>query len=231
MSRSARLLQLLDALRRARRPQPGPVLAQQLGISLRTLYRDIATLREQGADILGDPGLGFEMRPGFLLPPLMFTADELEALMLGARWVGKQADGQLAAAAASALERIRSSLPVELRTEIDTSGLLVPDMQAAERTAEPWQGPLRLAIRSQRKVLLRYRDQKEQASERCVWPFAMGFFEHVRVLVAWCELRQDFRHFRADRVLQVQELAERYPETRARLIQRWSRQMGYRIGR
>ena len=231
MSRSARLLQLLDTLRRACRPQPGPALARQLNISLRTLYRDIATLREQGADILGDPGLGFEMRPGFLLPPLMFTADELEALMLGARWVGKQADGQLAAAAASALERIRGSLPVELRTEIDTSGLLVPDMRSGERTAEPWQGPLRLAIRSQHKVLLRYRDQKDQASERCVWPFAMGFFDHVRVLVAWCELRQDFRHFRADRVLEVQDLAERYPESRARLIQRWSRQMGYRIGR
>lgn len=231
MSRSARLLQLLDALRRARQPQPGPVLARQMDISLRTLYRDIATLREQGADILGDPGLGFEMRPGFLLPPLMFTADELEALMLGARWVGKQADGQLAAAAASALERIRSSLPVDLRTEIDTSGLLVPDMRAGERTAEPWQGPLRLAIRSQHKVLLRYRDQKDQASERRVWPFAMGFFEHVRVLVAWCELRQDFRHFRADRVLDVQDLAERYPESRARLIQRWSRQRGYRVGR
>ena len=73
MSRSARLLQLLDTLRRARQPQAGPQLAQDLGVSLRTLYRDIATLRGQGADILGDPGLGFEMRPGFLLPPLMFN--------------------------------------------------------------------------------------------------------------------------------------------------------------
>src|SRR2546427_66958 len=91
MSRSARLLQLIDLLRRARLPQTGPVLARQLDVSLRTLYRDIATLREQGAAIAGDPGVGYEMRPGFLLPPLMFTPDELEALLLGARWASRQA--------------------------------------------------------------------------------------------------------------------------------------------
>ncbi len=92
MSRPARLLQLLDLLRRARQPRSGPQLAQMLQISLRTLYRDIATLREQGAAIVGDPGVGYEMRPGFLLPPLMFTADELEALLLGARWASQQAE-------------------------------------------------------------------------------------------------------------------------------------------
>ena len=106
MSRPARLLQLLDALRRARLPQTGPQLAQQLGVSLRTIYRDIATLRTQGADILGDPGLGFEMRPGFLLPPLMFNVDELEALLLGASWASLQADPQLAQAAQAAMDRI-----------------------------------------------------------------------------------------------------------------------------
>jgi len=96
MSRPARLLRLLDLLRRARQPQTGPALAQTLEVSLRTLYRDIASLREQGAAIEGDPGIGFEMRPGFLLPPLMFNADELEALLLGARWASLQADPQLA---------------------------------------------------------------------------------------------------------------------------------------
>jgi biotin operon repressor len=133
MSRSARLLQLLDTLRRARQPQTGPELAQALGVSLRTLYRDIATLRTQGADILGDPGIGFEMRPGFLLPPLMFNADELEALLLGARWASLQADPQLAQAATAAMDRIRSALPLELRIAVDTSGLLVPNMQTTRR--------------------------------------------------------------------------------------------------
>src|SRR5256885_969560 len=138
MSRSARLLQLIDLLRRARLPQTGPVLARQLDVSLRTLYRDIATLREQGAAIAGDPGVGYEMRPGFLLPPLMFTPDELEALLLGARWASRQADPELAQAATAALDRIRSALPLELRIEVDTSGLLVPPI-CHESVTEPWQ--------------------------------------------------------------------------------------------
>lgn len=229
MSRSARLLQLLDQLRRARQPQTGPALAQQLGVSLRTVYRDIATLREQGAAIAGEPGMGYEMRPGFLLPPLMFTPDELEALLLGARWASQQADPELAEAAQTALDRVRSALPLELRIEVDTSGLLVPPMHRADSAPEPWQTVLRRAIRQQRKIQLHYSDEKGQHSERCVWPFAMAFFDHTRVLTAWCELRQDFRHFRADRVRSVTPLEERYPEPRASLIERWSKQMCYRI--
>ena len=107
MSRAARLLQLLERLRAHRRPVAGAALAAELGVSLRTLYRDIATLREQGACIEGDPGVGYLLRPGFTLPPLMFSADELEALVLGARWVaGHAADPQLARAARDAVQRI-----------------------------------------------------------------------------------------------------------------------------
>lgn len=228
MARSARLLQLIDLLRRARLPQTGPALAQQLGVSLRTLYRDIATLRTQGAAIAGDPGVGYEMRPGFLLPPLMFTPDELEALLLGARWASHQADPELAQAASAALDRIRSALPLELRIEVDTSGLLVPPV-CHSGAAEPWQTALRLAIRRQHKVLLHYTDEKGQPSERRVWPFAMAFFEQRRILAAWCELRQDFRHFRADRVRCVTDQGERYPGHRSALIERWSQQMGYQV--
>ncbi|MEX8194100.1 helix-turn-helix transcriptional regulator [Comamonas guangdongensis] len=228
MSRSARLLQLLDALRRARQPQTGPQLAQQLDVSLRTLYRDIATLRAQGADILGDPGLGFEMRPGFLLPPLMFNADELEALLLGARWASLQADPQLAQAAGTAMDRIRSALPLDLRIAVDTSGLLVPNMQDSVRS-EPWQTALRRAIRAEHKVVLHYQDQHGTPTRRRVWPFAMAYFERSRVVSAWCELRQDFRHFRADRVHAMEDLGERYPHRRQELIQRWLEQTGYSI--
>ncbi|MBV8248971.1 MAG: YafY family transcriptional regulator [Comamonas sp.] len=228
MSRSARLLQLLDALRRARQPQTGPQLAQQLGVSLRTLYRDIATLRAQGADILGDPGMGFEMRPGFLLPPLMFNADELEALLLGARWASLQADPQLAQAAGTAMDRIRSALPLDLRIAVDTSGLLVPNMQDSPQS-EPWQTALRRAIRAEHKVVLHYQDQHGTPTRRRVWPFAMAYFERSRVVSAWCELRQDFRHFRADRVHALEDLGERYPHRRQELIQRWLEQTGYSI--
>lgn len=229
MSRSARLLQLLDQLRRARQPASGPALAQALGVSLRTIYRDIATLRAQGALIEGDPGIGYEMRPGFVLPPLMFTPDELEALLLGVRWASRQADPQLAGAAATAMDRIRSALPLDLRIAVDTSGLLVPAIHGDPAT-EPWQAALRIAIRRQHKVLLRYTDQQGRDTERLVWPFAMAFFDHSRVVAAWCELRQDFRHFRADRVRGVLDQQQRYPDHRQSLIERWSRETGHCIG-
>ena len=228
MSRSARLLQLLDLLRRARQPQTGPALAQTLDISLRTLYRDIASLREQGAAIEGDPGVGFEMRPGFLLPPLMFNADELEALLLGARWASLQADPHLAQAAEAAMDRIRTALPLDLRIAVDTSGLLVPNMHETP-APETWQAALRRAIRAEHKVVLHYQDQHGTLTERLVWPVAMAYFERSRVVTAWCELRQAFRHFRADRVHHLQDLGERYPEARQHLIQRWLAETGYTI--
>src|SRR5690606_491436 len=107
MSRAARLLDLIQLLRNRRVPVTGPALAAELGVSIRTLYRDIATLQAQGADIQGEPGLGYVLRPGFTLPPLMFSADEIEALVLGSRWVAKRAaDERLAAAASNALSKI-----------------------------------------------------------------------------------------------------------------------------
>ena len=230
MSRSARLLQLLDLLRRARQPQTGPALAHTLGVSLRTLYRDIASLREQGAAIVGDPGVGFEMRPGFLLPPLMFNADELEALLLGARWVSVQADPHLAHAATAAMDRIRTALPLDLRIAVDTSGLLVPNLCDAP-APEAWQAALRRAIRAEHKIVLHYQDQHGTMTERLVWPCAMAYFERSRIVVAWCELRQAFRHFRADRVHHLQDLEERYPNSRQQLIQRWLDETGYTIDR
>ena len=230
MSRSSRLLQLLDLLRRARQPQTGPALAHTLGVSLRTLYRDIASLREQGAAIVGDPGVGFEMRPGFLLPPLMFNADELEALLLGARWASMQADPHLAHAATAAMDRIRTALPLDLRIAVDTSGLLVPNLCDAP-APEAWQAALRRAIRAEHKIVLHYQDQHGTMTERLVWPCAMAYFERSRIVVAWCELRQAFRHFPADRVHQLQDLEERYPNSRQQLIQRWLDETGYTIDR
>ena len=219
-SRAARLLQLLDHLRRRRTPATGAALAQALGVSLRTLYRDIATLREQGAAIAGDPGVGYVLQPGFLLPPLMFTADELEALLLGARWVSLQADPELAGAAEGALARIASTLPATARVGLETSGLFVPRRSPAA-PPEPWLPVLRRAIREERKLALDYRDASGQATRRIIWPFAMAFFDHARLIAAWCELRQDFRHFRADRVAHLAATDQPLPERRHVLIRRW----------
>ena len=125
MSRSERLFDLLQALRRHRRPVSGATLAAETGVSLRTLYRDIASLQAQGAHIEGEAGLGYVLKPGFMLPPMMFSAEEIEALVLGSRWVAKVADGKLATAASDALAKIAAVLPADLRDETDTSTLLV----------------------------------------------------------------------------------------------------------
>lgn len=219
--RAARLLSLLDELRRRRSPVAGRELAATLGVSLRTLYRDIATLRGQGAGIEGDPGVGYVLRAGFLLPPMMFDTDELEALVLGARWVQAQADAELAQAASTALARIGAMLPEPMRIAIDTSGLFVPRWRENKRP-EPWLPVLRHAIRGERKLRLCYVDAAGTTSERIVWPFAMAFFDPItRTFAAWCELRGDFRHFRADRVQALEDAGVPYPERRPVLLRRW----------
>ena len=228
-SRAARLLQLLEALRGHRRPVSAAVLADTLQVSPRTLYRDIATLREQGAHIDGEAGVGYVLRPGFTLPPLMFGEEEIEALVLGANWVALQADPELAQAARQALQRISATLPPHLRLAVETSGMLVP-RSAHHAASEPWLAVLRNAIRAEEKLLMDYQDADGQATCRTIWPFAMAFFQTSRVLVAWCELRQDFRHFRADRVDCLRTTGERYPTHRHVLLQRWRDQMQYETG-
>jgi len=210
MSRTERLLELLQVLRRHRRPVTGSALAAELGISARTLYRDIATLRGQGARIEGEPGLGYVLRPGFTLPPLMFSIEELESLVLGSRWVARRSDDRsLAAAANDALAKIAAVLPDELRREVEAATLLVgpkrPHIDAVDA------GRVREAIRREQKLTIAYRDAEGRATTRTIWPFAIGFFEHVRVVVAWCETRRGFRHFRLDRVGRLELTGTRYP--------------------
>lgn len=228
MSRAARLLQLLEVLRSHRRPVSAELLAGRLKVSPRTLYRDVATLRGQGAQIEGEAGVGYQLRPGFTLPPLMFGEDEIEALVLGASWVARQADPVLARAARDAMQRISATLPQRLRLAVETTGLLAP-RPGRSAPPEPWLPALRLAIRAEESVRMDYLDASGTATLRTVWPFAMAFFESSRVLVAWCELRQDFRHFRADRVASLCNTGERYPTHRHVLIQRWRDQLGYDV--
>jgi predicted DNA-binding transcriptional regulator YafY len=220
VSRSERLLVLLQALRRHRRPISGKALATELGISIRTLYRDIASLQAQGAHIDGAPGLGYVLRPGFMLPPLMFAEDEIEALVLGSRWVADRADPPLAMAARNALAKIAAVLPAELSDLLDSSSMLVgPGGPAAADGVGL--AAIRRAIRSERKLDIAYRDGSGAVSRRIIWPFALGFFERVRVVVAWCEMRQGFRHFRTDRIAAVGGMEARYPRRRQALLRQW----------
>jgi predicted DNA-binding transcriptional regulator YafY len=225
VSRSERLLNLIQIMRRYRRPVSGKVLADETAVSIRTLYRDIATLQAQGAHIEGEPGLGYILRPGFMLPPLMFSEDEIEALVLGSRWVSKQPDNRLSTAARDALAKIVAVLPADLRDDVDASALLVGPREpmASDRIDL---GVVRKAIRSERKLDLTYRDGSGSASRRLVWPFALGFFDRVRVIVAWCELRQDYRHFRADRISSLAATDTRYPRRRQVLLKEWRESQG-----
>ncbi len=137
MSRAQRLLDLIQALRGYRRPVSGATLAETLGISLRTVYRDIETLKAQGAHIDGEPGVGYVLRPGFMLPPLMFSEEEIEAIVLGSRWVADRADAALGAAARNAVAKIAAVLPQDLKISLDTSSLLVgPGSAVAASDAE-----------------------------------------------------------------------------------------------
>ncbi len=219
MSRAARLLDLIQLLRQHRAPVSGQTLADALGISIRTFYRDVATLQAQGAEIMGEPGLGYVLRPGFMLPPLMFSVDEIEALVLGTRWVAVRADDRLGAASASALAKIAAVLPPDLRSEVDAGSLLVAPGEAHVASIDL--SVVRKAIRNERKVAISYRDVEGIESRRVVWPFAIGFFDRSRVVAAWCELRRDFRHFRVDRIFGLITTDERYPRRRHALLKEW----------
>ena len=220
MSRAERLLDLIQILRRHRRPVSGRALADTAGVSLRTLYRDIRSLQAQGAAIDGEPGIGYILRPGFMLPPLMFKEEEIEALVLGSRWVSERGDPRLAAAAKEALVKIAAVLPADQREAHDANTLLIgPGPKIAPGEAEL--GLIRQAIRNERKLAIAYEAEDRSRTERVIWPFALAFFDRSRMVVAWCELRRDFRNFRTDRIMAMAVTETRYPRRRQALLKEW----------
>lgn len=219
MTRSERLLQLLEILRRHRFPVAGKALAQELNISLRTLYRDIGSLQEQGAMIEGEAGLGYVLKPGFTLPPLMFSEDEIEALVLGSRFVAGRADTSLANAAHSALAKINTVLPENLRRKSENTTLLIAPSKI--KRDEPFLNRCRLAIRDHCKLVIHYKDAQKQETTRTIWPFGISFFDDACIIMAFCEERNAYRHFRIDRLIDVQKLDERIPRQKSALMKEW----------
>jgi predicted DNA-binding transcriptional regulator YafY len=213
----------MQALRRHRGTVSGQVLARETGVSLRTIRRDIATLQAMGADIDGEAGVGYILRPGFLLPPLSFTQEELQSLVAGAQWVSRQTDDALALAAQNALAKIGGVLPPEMRRALDDDALYVG--RKREDTSGLDLARLRNAMREQRKIHIVYTDQTGTASERTIWPIMLGFVESRRFVAGWCELREDFRLFRADRIVRVDFLDERYSSNRRQLVKEWRAQV------
>ena len=221
MSRTERLFDLIQLLRQHRYPVSGQKLADELGVSLRTIYRDIATLQGQGATIDGEPGMGYVLRPGFMLPPLMFSEEEIEALVLGSRWVAKRADNKLKHAATNILTKISAVLPDDLKQQLEFSGLLIGPAKNTAHNDDQIEEDIRLAIRREFKIQISYRDVNQNISKRIIWPIAIGFFEEIHIVVAWCELREDFRHFRVDRIQSHNNLDSRYAKRRQVLLKQW----------
>lgn len=225
MSRATRLLALLQALRARRRPATAASLAAELGVSARTIYRDVATLAAEGAPIAGEAGVGYVLGPGLFLPPLAFDAEETEALLLGLATVRQRGDATLRRAARQVLGKIAASLPPEARAGLETP-LSRPGQVWWEVAHGGDLDTLRRAIRAERKLRIAYTDAEGRATERVVWPFAIDFLHAARILDAWCETRQDFRHFRVDRIASAEILPERMPKRRAALLAEWQQRIG-----
>jgi predicted DNA-binding transcriptional regulator YafY len=218
VNRTERLFSLMDALRRHRRPVTAASLAAELTVSVRTIYRDVQSLVGLGAPIDGEAGLGYLLRPGFFLPPLMFDLDELEALVLGARWVERTGDPVLARSAGNALAKIAGAAPRDLRDAMGETGFYVPP---PDNPARATLQPIREAMRKEQKLTIDYVDEKQAATQRVIWPIAIAFYDRRQTVAAWCELRQGFRHFRTDRINGLVLTGERYPKRRAALVVEW----------
>jgi predicted DNA-binding transcriptional regulator YafY len=230
MRRADRLFQIIQILRRSsRRPITADAIGRELETSKRTVYRDIADLIGQRVPIRGEAGTGYVLDSGYDLPPLMLTQDEIEAAVLGAQWVAGRGDPVLARAAEDLIAKIAATVPERLRPYV---------LEPASGAPPAWDVPAdgldlaktRAHIHAGRKIVLAYRDERDRRSRRTVWPVAIGYFQTVRLLVAWCEMRRDFRTFRTDRIEGVEFLDERYPERRAVLRAKWRRSLGRRQG-
>jgi predicted DNA-binding transcriptional regulator YafY len=220
LDKTERLFAVMDALRRHRRPVTAQQLAEEQAVSVRTLYRDIQTLIGLGAPIDGEAGIGYMLRPGFFLPPLMFSAEELEALVLGAQWVQGQPDDGLSAAAKNALGKIATASPDDLRDRISSTGLWAAQANWS-RGSEPLLGIVREAMRTERALHLSYADEAGTETQRPVWPLTLAYYEQKQIIGAWCTLRQDFRNFRIDRIRSASVGSEPFGRRRVILLKEW----------
>jgi predicted DNA-binding transcriptional regulator YafY len=223
MRRADRLFAIIQLMRRNRLTRARD-LARKLEISERTVYRDIQDLVASGVPIEGEAGVGYILKGGFDLPPLMFTQEEIEALVLGARIVRSWADPALAEAAEDVLAKVEAVLPAKLRSYMNETPLAAPGKHFAQPIAVDL-AALRRAVRNRSKLSFAYRNEGQVATRRTVRPLLISFFGPVWTLTAWCELRQDFRTFRLDRVSECEILAEQFRPEPGRTLNDYLRGM------
>lgn len=228
MRRAERLFQIIQLIR-GRRLSTARFLAERLEVSERTVYRDVADLLAQGVPIEGEAGVGYRMRAGFDLPPLMFSADEARALVAAVRLAQSRLDTELAARAESALSKMLAVLPPAARAAAESLAVYAPPVGPDEATRERLQR-LRVAAEERRVVQMRYLDLKGRASERRVRPLGCFYWSEVWTLAAWCEERGDFRNFRVDRIERLEVLDQRFRDEPGRTLADLFRQVEGEMG-
>jgi predicted DNA-binding transcriptional regulator YafY len=208
LRRADRLFDILRILRSAKQPVTAASIADELEVTARTVYRDIATLQARRIPIEGAAGIGYVLRRGFELPPLMFTEDEAEAIAVGVRLLARTGDPGLQKAAESVLSKVTLVVPDPLREYLSTAPVYVSKSGAPVPAQRDLPTTIRHAIRDNRKMRIGYRDEQGQETWRVIQPFAVAYYVEATLVCAWCELRGDIRHFRTDRVVSAEVLDE-----------------------
>ena len=225
MRRADRLFLIIHALRGRRTALPARGLAETLGVSLRTIYRDVADLQRSGVPIEGEAGVGYVLRKGADIPPLMFAADELEALVVGTRFVRAFGGERLGRAASAALLKINAVLPPELRERGRRTRIFAPELDnriEASGTIDR----LHAAIEARSVLRLEYRDKDDASTSREVEPLCLSFWGGTWTLGAWCRLRRDFRSFRPDRIVAFEPSGEIFEDDAKRGLDAYLRKVG-----
>src|SRR6266404_9458181 len=220
MRRADRLFDIIQILRTASHPITAAALAEKLEVPVRTIYRDIAALQGSRVPIEGAPGLGYVLRRGFDLPPLMFTIEETDAIAIGVRLLRRLRDPKLEAAAQSVLAKLSAVVPQPLQSQLVATPLYVSEGSAPAVTGIDL-SQLRNAIRETRKLAIAYVDEEGRRTQRTIWPIAMAYYVDVTLLGAWCELRGDFRNFRVDRILGAEFLDDLFLAESGKLLAGW----------
>jgi predicted DNA-binding transcriptional regulator YafY len=208
--RADRLLKIVQILRRRKRPTSAKLIAEELGVVPRTIYRDIVDLQSSHVPIEGEPGVGYLLRKGYDLPPLMFDEQELEVLVLGARMVADRGDATLAKASEDVIAKVLAVLPERLSEQIWRTALLMSH-RAENADSSGFHLPaVRQAVREHNKLRIEYIDGKNNISSRVVWPLGVYFYSHVTIVCTWCEFRNGFRAFRTDRITKCELIQQKF---------------------
>lgn len=223
MRRGDRLFEIIEILRRSKTPISGQSIGDALGVTKRTIYRDVAALIAQGVPINGEAGVGYVLEPGFHMPPLMLTLDEIEAAMLGALWVRTRAEPELALAAEKLITKLETVAPTRYRTSFLEPTVSVAPVARPEEVLGA--AEIRSAIRRRKKIALVYSDNSNQKTRRVIWPILLGYRDTSRILAAWCELRAGFRYFRTERINEAEVLDDPIPRRMDILRTEWERAM------